>query len=251
MHRVLRSLQLHPYRVEEHQKLFARDFENRTLFCTWAVQKLQENPDFFRRVLFTDEATFVNTSGMNKHNYRYWAAENPHWLREIPCQHQWKLNVWCGIVGNHIIGPHFFDATLNGPRYANFLTNILPTLFEDVPLDIRAHMWYQQDGAPAHRVRNCINILNQKFPGSCIALGGPVAWPARSPDLTPLDFFLWGKIKDLVYATAPTTQENMRQRIIDAFNSVTVEELHNVQTSLIHRFQWCLDENGAHFEHLH
>lgn len=44
---------------------------------------------------------------MNKHNHRYWAAENSHWLREIPCQHQWKLNVWCGIVGNHIIDPHF------------------------------------------------------------------------------------------------------------------------------------------------
>lgn len=45
---------------------------------------------------------------------------------------------------------------------------------------------------------------------------------------TFLDFFLWGKIKNLVYATAPTTQENMRQRIIDAFNSITVEKLHNV-----------------------
>lgn len=47
VHRILRSLQLHPYRVEEHQKLFARDFENRTLFCIRALQKLQENSDFF------------------------------------------------------------------------------------------------------------------------------------------------------------------------------------------------------------
>lgn len=78
-----------------------------------------------------------------------------------------------------------------------------------------------------------------------------IAWPARSPDLTPLDFFLWGRIKDLVYATAPITQEDMRQRIIDACASINVEELYNVQASLIRKFQWCLDENGGHFEHLH
>jgi hypothetical protein len=28
---------------------------------------------------------------------------------------------------------------------------------------------------------------------------GPIAWPPRSPDLTPLDFFLWGYVKNIVY----------------------------------------------------
>ena len=28
---------------------------------------------------------------------------------------------------------------------------------------------------------------------------GPIVWPLRSPDLTPLDFFAWGFIKDVVY----------------------------------------------------
>jgi hypothetical protein len=131
------------------------------------------------------------------------------------------------------------------------LTNILSVLLEDVPFGIRAQMWYQQDGAPVHRIRNCINILNHQFPRAWIGLGGLIAWPARSPDLTPLDFFLWGKIKNVVYATAPTTQEDMRQRIIDACVSINAEELHNVQALIIHRIHRCLDANGAHFEHLH
>jgi len=92
---------------------------------------------------------------------------------------------------NHVIGPYFFDATLNEERYANFLTDTLPILLDNVPLDVRVRMWYQQDGAPAHRVRYCVNILNQKFPRAWIGLNGPIAWPARSPDLTPLDIFLW------------------------------------------------------------
>jgi hypothetical protein len=28
---------------------------------------------------------------------------------------------------------------------------------------------------------------------------GPIARPPRSPDLTPLDFFLWGYVKNTVY----------------------------------------------------
>ena len=39
------------------------------------------------------------------------------------------------------------------------------------------------------------------YPGLWIGKGGPVAWPPRSPDLTLLDFFLWGHIKSLVYKT--------------------------------------------------
>lgn len=174
MHRILKQLQMYPYRAEEHQKLYYQDFERRTIFCTWALQKIIEQPDFSQNVLFTDEATFSNTGGINKHNCRYWATENPHWLREIPHQYQWKLNVWCGIVGERIIGPYFFENTLTGAIYAEFLRNILPILLEDVPLDVRMHLWYQQDGAPSHRRRECVNLLNFKFSRSWIGLGGPI-----------------------------------------------------------------------------
>jgi hypothetical protein len=111
-------------------------------------------------VLFTDEATFTNCAEMNKQNCRYWASENPHWMRQVPLQHQWKLNVWCGVVGDRVIGPHFFDGILTGNMYIDFLRNVLPTLLEEVPLDIRADMWYQQDGAPPHRTNAVVGHLN-------------------------------------------------------------------------------------------
>ncbi|KZC14193.1 hypothetical protein WN55_06624, partial [Dufourea novaeangliae] len=44
---------------------------------------------------------------------------------------------------------------------------------------------------------------------------GPMLWPARSPDLTPLDFFVWGTLKDKVYKEVPITNaQHMQQRII-------------------------------------
>ncbi|EZA48500.1 hypothetical protein X777_12995, partial [Ooceraea biroi] len=45
------------------------------------------------------------------------------------------------------------------------------------------------------------NILNESFPDRWIGRGGRISWPARSPDLTPLDFFLWGHLKNEVFLT--------------------------------------------------
>ena len=44
---------------------------------------------------------------------------------------------------------------------------------------------FQHDGAPPHWGL----LLDQRFPGQWIGRGGPTPWPARSPDMTPLDFY--------------------------------------------------------------
>ncbi|KZC13174.1 hypothetical protein WN55_05873, partial [Dufourea novaeangliae] len=70
------------------------------------------------------------------------------------------------------------------------------------------------------------------------------------PDLTPLDFFLWGYVKDKVMFEPPTTKENMKQRIRDACASVTPKMLTNVRTTLMFRVNKCLQARGGHFQHL-
>ncbi|GFV57251.1 hypothetical protein TNCV_2822681 [Trichonephila clavipes] len=42
---------------------------------------------------------------------------------------------------------------------------------------------------------------------------GPVNWPPRSCDLTPLDYFLWGYVKSLVYADKPQTLDHLEDNI--------------------------------------
>jgi hypothetical protein len=78
---------------------------------------------------------------------------------------------------------------LNGERYAAFLLNILPLILEDTPLRSRMPMWYQHDGCPVHNAIFAHSVLNRENRGRWIGRGGPRTWPARSPDLTPLDFF--------------------------------------------------------------
>jgi hypothetical protein len=43
--------------------------------------------------------------------------------------------------------------------------------------------------------------LDATFPNRSVGRDGPTPWPPRSPDITPLDFFLWGYVKDKVYST--------------------------------------------------
>ncbi|GFU69646.1 uncharacterized protein TNCV_2559361 [Trichonephila clavipes] len=48
-------------------------------------------------------------------------------------------------------------------------------------------LWFQQGGATCH----IVDLLKDTFGDRLISRFGPVNWPPRSRDLTPLDYFLW------------------------------------------------------------
>ena len=73
------------------------------------------------------------------------------------------MNVWAGIVGDVLIGPHVLSPTLNGARYHDFIRDTLPVLLEHVPLQVRHNMWFMHDGAPAHFGRSVRTLLNNRF----------------------------------------------------------------------------------------
>ncbi|GFT26148.1 putative DD41D transposase [Trichonephila clavipes] len=80
-------------------------------------------------------------------------------------------------------------------------------------------LWFQQDGATCHTAHATIDLLKDTFGDRLISRFGPVNWPPRSCDLTPLDYFLWGYVKSLVYADKPQTldhlEDNIRRVIAD------------------------------------
>lgn len=250
LRRIIKKNKYHPYHVQLHQELDQADFEKREHFCHWITAKINERRNFLNTVMFSDEATFHNNGSVNRYNFHYYADENPHFLRTVNNQHRWSINVWGGIIDNFIIGPFFFEGTLTGPVYLNFLENNLPQLLDYIPDIIRQVMWYQQDGAPPHYAVAVREWLNQSFPNQWIGRGGPVSWPPRSPDITPLDYFLWGHVKGKVYQEPPTTRDDMKRRIREAFASITPQIMASVRESFCHRIQICIEQHGRHFEHL-
>ncbi|KAJ4434732.1 hypothetical protein ANN_23300 [Periplaneta americana] len=92
------------------------------------------NPNFPALVLFTDEAQFTRDGITNFHNQHVWAYENPS--ATVPSHHQvrFSLNMWAGIIGDRLVGPHVLVNRPTGQAYTNFLENTIPHVLEDTPL---------------------------------------------------------------------------------------------------------------------
>lgn len=140
IHRFLQNNKFHPYKTSLVQHLKLSDSQRRLTFIASVAQFYESDNDIMNKIMWTDESRFNNNGIMNRHNFRYWSDKNPNWVSEVHHQIRWGTNVWCGILNGKIIGPYFYDGILNGQRYLDFLQNNLPSLLEDVPLNIRHTM---------------------------------------------------------------------------------------------------------------
>jgi hypothetical protein len=87
-----------------------------------------------------------------------------------------------------VYGPFFMETTITGIVSLDMLQQFLiPQLDED---DQEGRIHFQQDDAPLHYLEEVREYFNTHLPGRWIGRAAPIAWPPRSPDLTPLEFFL-------------------------------------------------------------
>ncbi|GFW94717.1 uncharacterized protein TNCV_4247571 [Trichonephila clavipes] len=175
------------------------DHQARRRFVEWAQNEIAVIPDFHKRILFSDEAHFWLNGYVNKQNCRIWSEANPQVYVETPL-HPEKLTVY-GLVES-------------------------------------LELWFQQDGATCHTARATIDLLKDTFGDRLISRFGPVNWPPRSCDLTPLDHFLWGYVKSLVYADKPRTldhlEDNIRRVIADIRPQMLERVMENWTSRLDH-----------------
>lgn len=247
---VLKNNNFKPYKIHLLQELNEDDFDRRMEFCEIMMRKCDENRDFLNCLVFSDEASFTLHGHVNRHNCRYWASENPHWMVESHTQHPQKLNVWAGICGRQVIGPFFINGNLNSEIYRNMLQNQILPAIENLFGQNLPTVWFQQDGAPPHYGIQVRQYLNETFPQQWIGRRGAVEWPPRSPDLSPLDYFFWGHLKDNVYKTQPRDLDDLRQRIMEETRNISEEAFHNAVSDFYTRSAHCQTVEGKHFEHL-
>ncbi|GFX15392.1 DUF4817 domain-containing protein [Trichonephila clavipes] len=89
-------------------------------------------------------------------------------------------------------------------------------------------LWFQQNGATCHTARTTIDLLKDTFGDRLISRFGPVNWPPRSCDLTPLDYFLWSYVKSLVYADKPQTLDRLEDTIRRVIADIRPQMLEKV-----------------------
>ena len=145
------------------------------------------------------------------------------------------LIVWAGIWSQGVIRPFFFESTVTGQSYLSLLNNYFYPLFRRLPDN--NSMIFMRDGASPHYACQVREWLEQKFPARWIGRRGPIDWPARSPDLTPTDFFLWGHLKEIVYKDKIKDLSDLKQTIVSAFGTLDSDLCEKVCQSVPERLR--------------
>ncbi|GFW07021.1 uncharacterized protein TNCV_3692171 [Trichonephila clavipes] len=185
----------------------------RRRFVEWTLNEIAVVPDFHKRILFSDEAHFWLNGYVNKQNCRIWSEANPQVYVETPL-HPEKLTVWCALWAGGISDLYFFK---NDEGH-------------NVTVNARA----------------TIDLLKDTFADRLISRFGPVNWPPRSCDLTPLDYFQWGYVKSLVYADKPQTLDHLEDNIRRVIADIRPQMLEKVIENWTSRLDYIRAGRGSH-----
>ncbi|GFY33594.1 putative transposable element [Trichonephila clavipes] len=194
----------------------------RRRFVEWAQNEIAVVPDFHKRILFSDEAHFWLNGYGNKQNCRIGSEAYPQVYVETPLNPE-KLTVWCALSAGGILLQKMMKATT------------LQSM----------ELWFQQEGATCHTARATIDLLKDTFGDRLISRIGPVNWPLRSCDLTPLDYFLWGYGKSLVYADKPQTLDHLEDNIRRVIADIRPQMLEKVIESWTSRLDYIRASRGS------
>lgn len=140
-------------------------------------------------------------------------------------------------------GANFFNQTVNTAEYRLIFMEFVEQL-DDVEL---SQGYFQQDGATCHTSNESMELIASFFDDRIISRN---LWPPRSPDLTTPDFFLWGYLKDRVYATRPQTLDDLKHNITQEIQAIDNRVLQRVASNMERRVELCLMQDGGHFQHL-
>ena len=241
-----KKLKMFPYRISFLQQLLPRDYVDRLNWAQHCRREIRRDSQYLSRIVFSDECLFHTNGTVNKHNARIWGTENPQVVEEVPMRSE-KVMVWCAMHKTKIIGPYFFrQSSVDSAAYKSMLRYYGLRHVQQLP----GSPIFQQDGAPAHTSNIVREYLLRKLGNNWISKRGPIHWPARSPDLTPLDFFLWGYVKDKVYSERIESLDHLKTRIQHAISSIDTATLSNVWKNIHTRINCVTRQEGKHIEQM-
>ena len=134
----------------------------------------ENETEFHRKIIMSDEAHFGLEGYVNKQNCRIWGSEYPKMIIKKPLYPQ-HVTVWYRFWAGEIIGPYIFEneagvaVSVNGLRYRTMINEFLWPELEDMDVD---DVYYQEDGATSHTSGETIGLLLEKSPGRVISRNG-------------------------------------------------------------------------------
>ncbi len=125
--------------------------------------------------------------------------------------------------------------------YGDIITQFIVHLEED-----EHDCVFQQDGACVHTAHQTIEFLCEFFGKRLISV--PL-WAPRSPDPTPLYFFLGGHLKNKVFEQPRANMAELKQQIQAEIAAITPLQLRRIFRNIVKWSKLCMKVEGGHFQH--
>ena len=187
------------YIIQIKHKLTPADMEKRLVMCWWFKNKIEEDSDFLDDVWFSYEAHFWLCGHVSSNNCVYWGTKVPDEALQRPL-HSVKCRDLVAISKHRIIRQNADEeaVTVTKKHYIDVLNKFWRAFgtHRGVNWDVQ---WFQPDGTTPHKA----DITIDWFPNRLISRFRQPKWFSPSPDLNPLDFYLWGFLKDNMYENNP------------------------------------------------
>ena len=212
------------------------------------------NATSLRRVWFSDESIFTLNKRVNAQNDRVYGRHPEARRRQVTPERIEAASRSQGdrvMVGGCVSAMGktslvFIDSCvrLNQHSYRQILEK---HYFPDIREICGSNWTFQQDGAPCHTAHSVVEFLEQ----ACPAFIKPDAWPPKSPDLSPLDFFVWSELERQVYrGQRISTIQELKARLTACWNELSQRQLVRAVAAVPKRLQACVAARGARFEHM-
>ena len=106
----------------------------------------------------------------------------------------------------------------------------------------KTDIYFEQDGAPAHRCKSNKLLLNKLFPNGHWIQNPDLAYPIEN---------LWGIIEPRVKRRNPETLEDLKRYLLEEWNSVPLKMVQNLCKGYLKRLRKCVELNGGRIEPEH
>lgn len=247
---VKKDLKLKAFTRVPGQILTTATREKRLSRCKRLLRRLTLTK--LKKVFFTDEKAFYIDPPVSSHGRRVWGSRKkstiaPERLIKQRAKFSKHVMVSAGVCFGGKGRLHFVpeQAKVNAECY---ITQLLPKLLEDCRNLMGEDFIFQQDGAPAHTARRAQDFIEQQHQDFI----KKDDWPPNSPDLNPLDFYVWGVMLDKFQKHKPKPQSipELKTLLNEIWDSLPQEQVQKAILSVRKRLTACVKTGGGHFEHL-
>jgi hypothetical protein len=183
--RATQLLKLRPYKTTVIHTSQPCNPASRVHFCSWFLQSVIKG-EINLQFTFSNEAWFHSQRYINTQNNRYWSSQNSHLTHQVLLLPV-KVGVWCAVSARMIVGPVFFNETINCEKY------------------IQVILWqFFPDSMAGFSKTQLLPILHVCLYRLCPMSSGTelsevVFGQHVHPILILVIFFFWGCLKDKVY----------------------------------------------------